>query len=70
MRQPKRRKLGSQPLDNITNFCGMCKVLSFNDKYVGGYKKEDFDGSKVLGFEDYDHKKRRAKWNKWSVLDY
>ncbi len=70
MRQPKRRGLSSQPLDKITNLCGICKVLSFNDNDAGGYEKEDFDGNKVLGFEDHDRKRRRANWNKWSVLDY
>jgi hypothetical protein len=70
MRQPKRRKLSSPPSDKIANLCGACKVLSFNDKDVGSHEKEDFDGSKILGFDDHDREGRRYEDEKWSFLDY
>jgi hypothetical protein len=70
MRQPKRRKLSSPPSDRITNLCGACKVLSFNDKGVGGHEKEYLDGSKVLGFNNHDGVRESNPSNKWSLLDY
>lgn len=54
----------SSPADETNDLYEGCKVLSFNDKDIGGFEKEDGNGGVFLGFDVPE-----VQYNKY-LLDY